>query len=999
MRRRDDSEGLRNGGGGSDAGSDDVARPLLDDEPRAAGWPRRFSLAADLGFVSKSRFSVHVLLCIAICTLLTVEAVVYAQYHNGVLRSSVQAFWHHFLPKDQNRGTAVLADIPSTLDFLERTTREYYDIANKLPGVFRFCLRGPCTPTPAPVITVWSMGDAGTTKPPRTCYLTPENPQGPFGNCSDVSAGCHCKRHLARKTVRIEVAFELISTPPWVMGMQGQALFKCFNWKLKQAYDLSRDTGLFTVTLHWDYQECTSRILERIDRTVVFWISLLIALCALVDIALRAPVVASLVHHFQRRWGRARGRPRPPLSDLSASPLGFSAPSPSPLPFPAVRVSHWWLAWALCGDVLCLCSSVAAFVTLSVMEARSIIHLRWLVLGLAALMQFTLLSSFLEHDPRLYLLFNTLHTAAPVLAAFILSSMPVFMAFALFGTVVFGKHSDLFHSLGAASATLFAVLNGDSIEAAFTSTHDANTAGVAFLSRVYVFAFTLLSIYVVANVSRVIIVEAYNHITLQVHGEALASLAAPLGHLSVQSTPTGSRTPLWRTASPPLPDPHFTLSGGVSRTALLHFGLTALLAGLLLFEVDVNISSHNKRVQDTESTLKGFFLPQDEMDPLSSSRAYLYTMESSVDHLRDSVERYYDLNATTPSFYEHHQTAHGLPEPPLLRLEYLRHGSFAKLEGISLETDRLQCPLFPKSHVGPFGRPLKSDDPCDHIPDIAARVLWAEVAMTFRTRPRSFTQPCIEWDLAVLYDFSSRVGVVPVTIRLDYMACPTVKPTMLLRSTTVWICFAVCLLSLCNLTLRRLRTYREVLGKSWQRWHAVTMALNVVWAVENTVYRSTSKQPSEGLVDMNRIFLGVTCAFNWLLLIGYLETQPAFQHLGSTLRNALPVARNFVIGALPLFFGYCMFGVIFFGRVSYHFSSLEQAAVTLFSVLNGDVVLDIFEALQDPNSEFVSVCSALYIFSFIPLMIYGIVNIFLVITEESYRHVVQGASMEGCLQS
>jgi len=213
--------------------------------------------------------------------------------------------------------------------------------------------------------------------------------------------------------------------------------------------------------------------------------------------------------------------------------------------------------------------------------------------------------------------------------------------------------------------------------------------------------------------------------------------------------------------------------------------------------------------------------------------------------------------------------------------------------------------------------------------------------------------------------------------------------TVLLRSTTVWLCGGVLVVTALHLLLGVVAPYRQMFTKGWRQWHYAAMTLNLLWVVENAVYRSTSKQPSEGLVDSHRLLLGLACCMNWLMLIAYLELQPAFRHLGSTLRGALPVATNFIIGALPIFLGYCLFGAIFFGRISYHFATLEQTAVTLFAVLNGDIVLDTFHELDDPNSRLVSLVSAVFLYSFIPLMIYGMVNVFLVITEEAYHHAVQ----------
>ncbi|ETO27592.1 mucolipin, partial [Reticulomyxa filosa] len=52
------------------------------------------------------------------------------------------------------------------------------------------------------------------------------------------------------------------------------------------------------------------------------------------------------------------------------------------------------------------------------------------------------------------------------------------------------------------------------------------------------------------------------------------------------------------------------------------------------------------------------------------------------------------------------------------------------------------------------------------------------------------------------------------------------------------------------------------------------------------------------------------------------------------------IVLAFVVGVLPIFIGFACFGVAYFASFSSLFSSIDQAAVTLFSLLNGDSIHD-----------------------------------------------------------
>lgn len=90
-----------------------------------------------------------------------------------------------------------------------------------------------------------------------------------------------------------------------------------------------------------------------------------------------------------------------------------------------------------------------------------------------------------------------------------------------------------------------------------------------------------------------------------------------------------------------------------------------------------------------------------------------------------------------------------------------------------------------------------------------------------------------------------------------------------------------------------------------------------------------------------------------------------------------------MLGCAPLYLGYATLGTILFGGRSSNFGSVRASVVTLFSLLNGDSMLDVFVELHSPDVE--GVIADLYLMTFCCLFIYCAVNVFISIIANSYQ--------------
>ena len=83
----------------------------------------------------------------------------------------------------------------------------------------------------------------------------------------------------------------------------------------------------------------------------------------------------------------------------------------------------------------------------------------------------------------------------------------------------------------------------------------------------------------------------------------------------------------------------------------------------------------------------------------------------------------------------------------------------------------------------------------------------------------------------------------------------------------------------------------------------------------------------------------------------------------STVAEGMPNVLRFIVGCMPLYLGYSVLGTVMFGRVSDDFASVRRTWVTLFSLLNGDSMLDVFDGVYTPGLG--GLVSQVYLVTFI----------------------------------
>ncbi|EER12150.1 mucolipin, putative [Perkinsus marinus ATCC 50983] len=125
--------------------------------------------------------------------------------------------------------------------------------------------------------------------------------------------------------------------------------------------------------------------------------------------------------------------------------------------------------------------------------------------------------------------------------------------------------------------------------------------------------------------------------------------------------------------------------------------------------------------------------------------------------------------------------------------------------------------------------------------------------------------------------------------------------------------------------------------------------------------------------------LGVGAGMAWLTLLRYLKFFPTYYVLIRTLARAFPRLLRFLSGLVPLLLAYALCGTCVFWPSS-NFASLSDALMGMFSLLNGDIIHDMFMDMTSISWFWGQV----YCYTFLCLFIYVVLNIFLAIVDEAF---------------
>ena len=174
----------------------------------------------------------------------------------------------------------------------------------------------------------------------------------------------------------------------------------------------------------------------------------------------------------------------------------------------------------------------------------------------------------------------------------------------------------------------------------------------------------------------------------------------------------------------------------------------------------------------------------------------------------------------------------------------------------------------------------------------------------------------------------------------------------------------------------------------------VSDVLIIISKILTLIICTTSHSVSSATLIANTTLSGFAVMGACIVIISHLEHQPRFYLLIKTLKRGTPRAFKFVVGSFPILMGYALLGTVLFGGYSDKFATLDGSFVTLFALMNGDIIDDTFQSIFFESNVVLQVVSRVYLYTYIALFIYAILNILLAIMEDAYfqvkRQIIQG---------
>ena len=171
----------------------------------------------------------------------------------------------------------------------------------------------------------------------------------------------------------------------------------------------------------------------------------------------------------------------------------------------------------------------------------------------------------------------------------------------------------------------------------------------------------------------------------------------------------------------------------------------------------------------------------------------------------------------------------------------------------------------------------------------------------------------------------------------------------------------------------------SVFFKFFPFWNFISF-LGTFTSVVYSLFTAFARDYHIPTTSLEKVGSGFGCMLLWLSFTQFYQHNNKYYGFILTMQHAVPLLLPFLVGVTPIFLGYAMFGVSYFGSQNALFKTLPAAFETLFSLLNGDVIYQTFTSMWQPNQFIVNV----YLYSFISFFIYLVLNVTISVVEHSF---------------
>lgn len=163
--------------------------------------------------------------------------------------------------------------------------------------------------------------------------------------------------------------------------------------------------------------------------------------------------------------------------------------------------------------------------------------------------------------------------------------------------------------------------------------------------------------------------------------------------------------------------------------------------------------------------------------------------------------------------------------------------------------------------------------------------------------------------------------------------------------------------------------------KLFNMWSVICLIGNVIQIFGSAL----SLFDTSNIMSSTEVLVGFGCMLAYINVGRYLEYNRDYSTIFATIKRAMPNVLRYLFGVMPIFFGFIFFGLCLFWR-SERFVDTSSTMMTLFAMLNGDSVFDIFHDLSGVSFFL----GQLYCYTFCIIFVVVVMNVFISIIEEAY---------------
>lgn len=184
---------------------------------------------------------------------------------------------------------------------------------------------------------------------------------------------------------------------------------------------------------------------------------------------------------------------------------------------------------------------------------------------------------------------------------------------------------------------------------------------------------------------------------------------------------------------------------------------------------------------------------------------------------------------------------------------------------------------------------------------------------------------------------------------------------------------------------RRYPTWAHVpwrLKRKFFSFYLLLIGLGTLLSLVSVLLSSYYTRTYSPALWSHKLCAGIGALCLWIGVLRFFQPYPHLYSLIPTLDAAAPRLIPFLAGVFPIFFAFALLGVSLFGRDVLLFASLSHTLSSLWSLMNGDSLYNIINASRATHP----VLANLYMYTYITLAIYVVINIIIATTEEAFFH-------------